>query len=227
MNDRFLVIGSAPDTDLRPLLPLIDQGIRVVCADGGMATARRFGVAPELFIGDLDSGTRPEGVEAILLPPEKDYTDLHTAVLWILSHGGRELYLAGCTNGRADHYLANLYLLELIYGHGGQGVVLDVQNRMFLHPGGEVSLVRDKSCFAWSGSRTICVPHDFPYISLLPLDAELTGVTLRGLKYPLERARLERSVPIGVSNEMAGERAAVLVERGRSLLILSKDVNAQ
>ena len=46
----------------------------------------------------------------------------------------------------------------------------------------------------------------YRYLSLIPLDRTLTGVTLRGLKYPLTDARLTRGDTLSVSNEPRGRR---------------------
>lgn len=45
------------------------------------------------------------------------------------------------------------------------------------------------------------------------------GVTLAGLKYPLEDYTLSGSFPLGVSNQFLGEAATVSVEEGSLLLI--------
>ena len=45
------------------------------------------------------------------------------------------------------------------------------------------------------------------------------GVTLRGLKYPLERYTMTGSFPLGVSNQFLGQPASVSVEDGCLLLL--------
>lgn len=221
----WILIGSAPNADLSVLSPLISRGIQVICADGGMQSAQRAGIKPCFFVGDLDSGNKPDDVNCMILPTEKDYTDIHTAINWALSRqeGSCDIYLAGCTNGRADHYFANVCLLEMICENGSRGVILDSQNRIFYHSGGTLELERSADARYWNENK-IQVPEDFKYVSVIPLDDVLSGVTLKGLKYPLDNAKLMRNCPIGVSNELADNNASVTVKEGRSLLILSKDV---
>ena len=50
----------------------------LICADGGWACARQFGLTPQLVVGDFDSmppAMRPD-VPTLTLPTEKDDTDL-------------------------------------------------------------------------------------------------------------------------------------------------------
>ena len=59
------------------------------------------------------------------------------------------------------------------------------------------------------------------YISVFCLDAPAKGVTLRGLKYPLEDAVLTSSVALGVSNEFTGAEAVVSVSSGTLVIVWS------
>ena len=113
------------------------------------------------------------------------------------------------SGGRLDHFLANLCLLEYIADRGAIGILADSQNICFLHQGGEMVLDRQK---------------EFQYISLIPLDSEIRGVTLSGMKYSLDNAVLYRKIPIGISNEAVSDRISVHVDSGRALIVYSKDV---
>jgi len=221
--EKCIIIGSAPNTDLSDLKPLLESNIPVICADGGIKTACFSGIQPFLFIGDLDSGSKPENVDCVILPVEKDYTDTHTAIIKAINMGAKELYLLGCTNGRADHYLANIMLLEMIAEQGARGAIWDTQNRILFHSGGCLAFQRSDSPFSWDGNAVV-VPKNFKYISIMPIDSKLTGVTIRGMKYSLENACLNRRIPIGVSNELVADKAEINVENGKCIIILSKDV---
>ncbi len=223
MNNQWIVVGSAPDTDLSVIKPLIEKNIPVICADGGIKTAADAGITPGFFVGDLDSGYKPESVETVILPKEKDYTDLHTALLWAVDNGARRIYITGCTNGRADHYFANVFLLEMLSERGVHGVIMDTQNRIFYHGGGNLTVKKgDESSCACADD--IVIPDGFKYVSILPLDSELSCVTLKGFKYPLDNARLKRNTPIGVSNELNSPVGEICIKSGRALVIISKDV---
>ena len=57
------------------------------------------------------------------------------------------------------------------------------------------------------------------YLSVFCNSGTAEGVTLAGLKYPLDRYDLTGGFPLGVSNQFLGEPAVVSVEKGSLLLI--------
>ena len=61
------------------------------------------------------------------------------------------------------------------------------------------------------------------YISLLPLTDRVTGVTLKGMKYPLYETILEKGSSLGVSNEIVSQEAQILLENGVLLIIQARD----
>ena len=58
------------------------------------------------------------------------------------------------------------------------------------------------------------------YLSIFPLGQNAKGVTLKGLKYPLQDATLKNDYPLGISNEFTGEMSTVSVEDGELVCIL-------
>ena len=207
---RAVIFGSMPCGDGDFLRPYLAEGPwTVFCADGGVNSARAAGLRPDYQIGDWDSGGAPEeGVPCITLPVEKDMTDLQAAADQALSLGFRELLLCGCMGGRLDHTASNLVLLEWIAGRGGRALMVDEDN--------EARLLE--------GPAELRLPNrpSYRYLSLVPLDRTLTGVTLRGLKYPLTQATLTRGDTLSVSNEPAAAEMTVALASGRALLIRSQ-----
>ena len=57
------------------------------------------------------------------------------------------------------------------------------------------------------------------FLSVFCNSGTAEGVTLQGLKYPLDRSVLTGDFPLGVSNQFLGEPAQVSVERGSLLLL--------
>lgn len=206
---RGLIVGAAPWGDGGFLRPYLERGRwTVFCADGGYANAVSAGLRPDLLIGDWDSGERPDlAVPCVTLPAEKDVTDLQAAMDQALSLGIRELLLCGCTGGRLDHTLSNLLLLEWLADRGGQGTIVDGDNEVRLLEPGRVLIENSPR---------------YHYLSLVPLDRQVTGVTIRGTKYRLEGATLLRGDTLSVSNEPAGDTAEILIGAGRALLIRSQ-----
>ena len=177
----------------------------VIAADSGLRTAKALGIRPDILMGDFDSYTDPlpEGIEVVRVPAEKDVTDTVLAADFAQARGFRQLCIVGGTGGRLDHELANLFLLAALRDRGMEAVLTDGDNT--------VRVLRDESA---------SVPDEGGYFSLIT--AGTCRVTIRGAKYPLERAVLDRAHPsYGVSNEVTDGEAAVIVE-GEAFLITSR-----
>ncbi len=211
MTKSAILFGASREADLSYLEPLKKRcpGALVVCADGGVAAALSAGFSPDVVAGDMDSSASlPPGCEIIRFAPEKDDPDLKICAKIALSRGCRDFVIVAASGGRLDHYLANLYLLEYLFEQGADAELLDAKNCVFLHKGGKMTIRSDPS---------------YRYFGLIPLDYTLSGVTLRGLKYPLNDALLKRPDVISVSNEFAGDEFSVEIQKGRALIIFSRE----
>ena len=62
------------------------------------------------------------------------------------------------------------------------------------------------------------------YLSVLAYSEKVTGVNLKGVKYPLENAEITNFFPIGLSNEIISESAEVSFSDGVVLVIFSKKI---
>jgi len=200
-----LIFGSSPCGSWEFLQPYRGAA-HVVCADGGLLMAEEAGFRPDEYVGDSDSGGAPrEGLPAILLPPEKNLTDLQAAYERTRDEGYREIVLTACTGGRQDHHIANLQLLETARRDGIRARILDPWNEILF-------LEEESITFRCDGFR---------YFSLLPADRELRGVTITGAKYPLENVVVHRGDSLTVSNESLGGDVSVTIGRGSAWLILA------
>jgi thiamine pyrophosphokinase len=226
MKKRVAVILGAAKTGIdRSLLndyAVLDGPERalIYCADGGLIPAAELGLKPDFLIGDFDSLARTNPVQGlgsanagmtgkiISLPAEKDETDLFACALDGLKSGITVFILIYCTGGRLDHFMGALAVLEYLADQGARGIVLDRQN--------EITLMGP-------GSRAIDKDSRYPYLSLIPLDERLTGVSLVGFKYPLVHAEILRKNGLCISNEVIEDKAHITLDGGRALLIRSKD----
>ena len=207
LKKRALIFGSAPVQNWSFIAQYHRPGDLIICADGGRNAAQQLGFVPDWYVGDSDSGGYDKGCPSDLLPSEKDVTDLDMAVSRALREGCNELVLCGCTGGRQDHHFSAIGQLERIYHAGVDGVIVDEQNEIRLLTPGETE-----------------VPSEPPYhyFGLIPLDRQLTGVTITGAKYEVSGIELDRWSSLGVSNELVpGRRCVVKVAHGVGLLIRS------
>lgn len=208
-----LMIAAGPETEyayIQQFLQTHPQAY-IVCADGGLRHAQAMQIVPDLLIGDFDSGFAGPAKETVRLRPEKDDTDLQHCVRTVLERGCTEITIVCATGGRLDHLLANLSLLEEIHAAGGHGRILDPQNYVILHEG---------------GCQDFKKMPDYPYFSIIPLDAVLHGVTITGAKYPLTEATVTRAGMLTISNEPTAESFSVTIQQGAALLVFTHDMPA-
>lgn len=205
---RALIVASAPEQDVSYVKALAGQAELVICADGGLRHAAACGIHPDIVIGDFDSGSRPQDCAVIVLPEEKDDSDLMYCVREAVQRGAEEITIACASGGRIDHFLGNLSLLEYLHMRGVRSVLCDSRNRVTFHGG---------------GSRRYRADAAYRYVGIVPLDDRLHDVTLCGLKYPLTHAVISRPHMITMSNEPVEEEYTISIGRGRALIVESRD----
>ena len=196
------IIGAGPVTALP-----IPNDVFVICADGGFGAAARFGVTPDLIVGDFDSlGNVPQGSNVVVHPGEKDETDSFLALRLGLERGFERFVFFGCLGGRLDHTLANIQHLQYLADHGAEGVLVGEHETLTAIKNGVLRFPPEKS-----GG-----------VSVFSLSDKSEGVTIKGLHYEAERVTLTNGFPLGVSNRFEGREATISVENG-TLLVVTRD----
>ena len=206
MNPSFNICYIVGAMSLTPALrPYPKLGDYVIAADLGFDSLMAYGVNPDLAVGDFDSlGHRPSHPNVIQLPAEKDDTDMVFALRKGLELGYRRFILLGGVGGRLEHTLGNLQLLDWLTRHGAQGFLAGEKT--------VATCIRD-------GQRLSFPAEMRGFLSVFCNSGTAEGVTLQGLKYPLDRSVLTGDFPLGVSNQFLGEPAQVSVEKGSLLLL--------
>ncbi len=186
------------------------EGDIVICADSGYKNAVKMGVKVDILLGDFDSlGDIPQvGCEILRVPAEKNETDTQLAVDEALRRGANEIVIFASTNGRVDHTLSCMAILEMLYEKKVHATVVNGQNR--------IRFVKD--------SGTILVRSQYRYFSLIALDKLAKKVSIEGAKYPLKNANIERGVQFAVSNEIVKNAALITVRKGSVYIIESRDI---
>jgi thiamine pyrophosphokinase len=194
--------GDPVPEEVRYLLP---RGALMVAADSGLDLARRLGVPVDLVVGDFDS-VDPAGLAAAVAggsvlerhPADKDATDLELALDSVLRLGRSPVRVVGGAGwDRLDHLVANVLLVA-------SPRYAPLHLRWWVK-GAEVTPVH---------GRLDLVGHSGDLVTLLAVGGPATGVTTRGLHWPLVGETLIPGSTRGVSNEFAGDDATVSVESG-------------
>ena len=209
MEKRCFIAGAGEYTGL--VFPGV--GYYIIAADGGYEQLVSRNIAPDLVVGDFDSlDWTPDHPHMIHVRAEKDDTDMMLAVREGLARGHHTFIIDGGMEGRLDHTIANLQILVYLAGKGARGVLLGrgmcatavVNGSIRFEPG------RIDSAAARRGG-----------ISVFCAGETAVGVTLTGLKYPLNDATITGAYPIGVSNEFTGAPAVISVRKGALLVTWS------
>lgn len=175
----------------------------VIAADSGYLLAKRLGIKPDLVIGDFDSlGEKPTGETVVTLPVEKDVTDAAAAVGEGRRRGCSRFLFVGCSGGRPDHTFAAYQLLADLAPRGETGLLFENGFTVTAIKNGSLAFpARDGGTFA-----------------VFAVGGDARGVTLSGVYYPLDRATLTPTFPLGVSNSFIGKPVRVTVGDGTLLV---------
>lgn len=189
----------------------IDSETFIICADGGYENALKFGVKPDIAMGDFDTidSNSVKVCEKVVYPPEKDDTDTMIAVKTALERGYDDITITGGLGGRLDHTIANIQTLVYISEHGADGRIMG----------------DDDSVMILKNSSGIYERREGYKFSLFSMTEKSSGITTKGLKYNLDNGELKYSFPLGVSNEIISESCEIEIKNGILLIIFSKDMN--
>lgn len=182
-----------------------------IAADAGYKNALALGERVDLLIGDFDSlGQTPDGagIEIVRLPAEKDLTDTQVSLEYAVGRGADEVIIIGGLDGRLDHSLSNVCILEDMWERHIYGYMTNGQNRVRYINGSSVLIARSP----------------YTYLSLIAADPVVKGVTVEGCRYPLKNKTVSRRVQYAVSNEITGNVALISCKKGGLFVIESRDI---
>ena len=219
MKDVIIVSGGNIQRDfaLDFLKKNKTEKVDLIAADRGVEFFKGTDWQPEVAVGDFDS-LSAEGAlylqglretEVMRLKPEKDDSDTQSAVNQMIRKGAKDILILGATGTRLDHVLANMGLLSMGKEQGVRIAIADQWNYITLAESGTI-LHREEQFGK--------------YVSFFTVGGDVTGLTLRGFKYPLNGYHLTvEDSGLTVSNEISEETAEILYESGQLLMIMSRD----
>lgn len=219
MKDTIIVSGGNIHKDfaLDFLKKNKTENTCLIAADRGVEFFMGTDLEPDVAVGDFDS-LSAEGAkymetlkhtEIRRLKPEKDDSDTQSAANYAIEQGTERIMILGATGNRIDHLMANFGLLMLGKIKQVQIVLVDAYNYMSLIESGMI--LKKKEQFG-------------KYVSFFPIEGEVTGLTLKGFKYPLNSYTLKvEDSGLTVSNEISDPEAEVTFETGKLLMIMSRD----
>ena len=214
---KFLIV-SGGSLNKEFVTKVVGQGRydRILAADSGMNALYAAAVTPDIIIGDFDSADEKilaffqqnKAIDFCTLNPEKDDTDTEFAIRESIRRGADSITIIGGTGTRLDHVLGNISLLGIGLEEGVRMELLDAHNHI---------------CMI-DHSVTLKKKEQYGnYLSLIPYNGNVTGVTLKGLKYPLHDYTMGGFNSLGISNEIVDDEASIELTSGQLLVIESRD----
>lgn len=170
----ILADGDFPSTPRT--MKILKQAERIICCDGAAEKLLRFGLEPDIIVGDLDSlayQLRQKFADKIIHVAEQESNDLSKAFRYCRSQNYQDVVILGATGKREDHTLGNLALLT-VYAEELPGIKIITDY-------GEFSAV-------FEGGTFQSVPGE--QISIISLDSSLVIHSSENLKYPIKNLKL-------------------------------------
>ncbi|WP_022931003.1 thiamine diphosphokinase [Treponema bryantii] len=206
---RCLIISAGEIRDYERVKSFLQPDDFFIFCDGGLIHADGLGLKPDLIVGDFDScdsetlARWKDSCETVRLPREKDDTDTLFAVKLALERGYSDFLLLGAMGGRFDHAMGNVSILLYLHGLGKRALLVDDYSQMQI-----------------VGKEPFFIKDNCSYFSVLTVAGDVSGVTIKNAKYPLENAKLSADFQLGISNEvLPGKVAEVSVEQGKLLVV--------
>ena len=164
----------------------------VIAVDGGYDTCRKYDIVPDLIVGDFDSvqeSYMPQIAEiakiapdhVVVLPTEKDDTDMLAAIRIGLLEGCQEFRIYGGMGGRLEHTLANLQCLIFLKQCSAVGYLMDDET----------------TAFVMQNETVWFKPEAKGFLSLFSIGEKASGVTIRNLNMKCRTVRLQTAFRSG------------------------------
>ena len=169
---------------------------------------------PDYILGDFDSIDNivleiyiTEKIKINELKPEKDFTDTEEAINLAIKLKSSEFVIIGAIGTRIDHVKANINVLKIALDNNIKAKIINEHN--------EIELINNELIIEKNNL--------YKYISIMPLTTQVEGITITGMKYPLENYTLTIGNSLGVSNEQIEKTAKIKVKDGILIVIKSRD----
>ena len=212
VNTSLIFAGGLAPSDLTlHAVNKIEQVELVFAADSGLHIAQKLGLHVDAIIGDMDSvdvnalaEAKSRGTKIIQHDRDKNFTDLHSALLYAAECGTKKIVVVTAGGGRLDHQL------------GVIAAMFDPQLRQT-----QVEAIWDnEEIFALQGPASCEFSAEVEdIVGLQAFSASAVGISTTGLRWQLHNEQLANHETRGVSNEATEKRITVSLVSGQLLVI--------
>lgn len=210
---KILIIGGGTPPSKELLKEESQRCDYIICADRGGEYIRAIDKLPDLLLGDFDSLNKDlldyyinSGVTIERFPSKKDYTDTELCLQRALNLKPDEIVFLSCTGSRLDHVIGNIGLLKQLLDKNIKGYIKDDNNNIFLI----------------KNHAEICGKPG-QLISFQAFTEKVSGLTVAGVRYPLNNFTLNSWSSFTVSNVFLNDHVNISFDSGILMIILPKD----
>lgn len=211
---KFVILcnGTMPSGSL--IYRECERADQIIACDGGIAMAKKYGLKPDLLVGDFDSFAKEEAVqlqkewncELLEFNTDKDETDTQIGVDLAIQAGATEIVLLGATGTRFDHTLGNVSLLVRCERQGISAVMKDDHNEIYA------------TC-----TLKMIAGEIGDMLSIIPLGINAVIYCTDGLRYPLYDQELDLGDTRPISNEFNAKEALIEMKHGWVCIVHAKE----
>lgn len=214
---KYLIVAGGTVDEQFAVDIIKNGGYEVIIAvDAGMDFFYKSRIMPDVIVGDFDSVEEEaleffqgqEQMDIHRLNPEKDDTDTEYALRFAIGRGATKITVLGGTGSRLDHVIGNVVLLGVGLEKNVSIELLDTHNKIKM-TNSSLSIRKDE--------------RFGKYLSVIPVAGDADGVTITGVKYPLDNYDMHGFNTLGISNEIVDDEASITVKNGIVLVIESRD----
>lgn len=178
----------------------------LVSIDSGANILHFLEITPQLAIGDFDSISfeafdwlKQKNVEIITHPSDKDKTDLELSLEYLTEKNYLNATIYAALGGRIDHVLGNLLLLARDDFQKVQFTIRDTNTVIYPLRAAEIQTIRGNA-------------GDF--FSIIPLSEKISGLAIKGVRWPLQKVTVKFGSTHTISNEFLGSEITVSIDQG-------------
>ncbi|OQY02419.1 MAG: thiamine diphosphokinase [Desulfobacteraceae bacterium 4572_130] len=210
---KYIIIANGTIKQHNNLKKIINTSDIIICANGGSIHLKIMNIIPDIVIGDCDSISyesmtyfKKHKVKFIKYPRDKNYSDTELAILWAIKNKASDITIIGATGTRIDHTLANILLMKKIAEKKLSCKIIDNNNEIYC----VIDEIKLKGEIG-------------DLISIIPITEKVTGITTKGLKYPLINNEMIMGSSLGISNSFVENQAYIKIKKG--ILIITKSID--
>jgi len=203
----YIISGADQRSSLEFYKEMIQKASLTIACDAGIKIFKKLNLPPDYLIGDFDSASIQDlqwaennNVEILRYPKEKDEIDTELALMFLKENRYKNIVLSGVLGNRIDQEIASIYLLAQY---------IDL-NPVILEQDVKIGIVNERV------EEDAQVGESW---SVLRIGEPVTGLTLKGFKYPLNKKDIFDFKSLGISNEATENKIEISVESGMVVYI--------